>query len=168
MGFEPTVPFRITGFQDQLLKPLGHLSIYGMSAKNIISQFTSRVNRIHPGVCPLFLFAAIEFPCKMVYTSFCQTIVLYTTLCGKGFGMQQELEQLKGEVEGIVYYNEDTGFSVLDFDVGGELVCVSASLPTSTRAKGWCCTAPLCITHLRAAVQAVACEHQMPSSANAI
>ena len=26
MGFEPTVPFGITGFQDQLLKPLGHLS----------------------------------------------------------------------------------------------------------------------------------------------
>ena len=27
VGFEPTVPFGITGFQDQLLKPLGHLSI---------------------------------------------------------------------------------------------------------------------------------------------
>ena len=26
VGFEPTVPFSITGFQDQLLKPLGHLS----------------------------------------------------------------------------------------------------------------------------------------------
>ena len=26
MGFEPTVPHDITGFQDQLLKPLGHLS----------------------------------------------------------------------------------------------------------------------------------------------
>ena len=26
MGFEPTVPCEITGFQDQLLKPLGHLS----------------------------------------------------------------------------------------------------------------------------------------------
>jgi hypothetical protein len=25
-GFEPPVPFGITGFQDQLLKPLGHLS----------------------------------------------------------------------------------------------------------------------------------------------
>ena len=30
MGFEPTVPLSITGFQDQLLKPLGHLSkFYG-------------------------------------------------------------------------------------------------------------------------------------------
>ena len=28
VGFEPTVPFGITGFQDQLLKPLGRLSIY--------------------------------------------------------------------------------------------------------------------------------------------
>ena len=27
VGFEPTVPFGITGFQDQLLKPLGHLSM---------------------------------------------------------------------------------------------------------------------------------------------
>ncbi len=27
VGFEPTVRLRITGFQDQLLKPLGHLSI---------------------------------------------------------------------------------------------------------------------------------------------
>ena len=26
-GFEPTVPLSITGFQDQLLKPLGHLSM---------------------------------------------------------------------------------------------------------------------------------------------
>ena len=26
IGFEPTVPFGITGFQDQLHKPLGHLS----------------------------------------------------------------------------------------------------------------------------------------------
>ncbi len=27
VGFEPTVRCRITGFQDQLLKPLGHLSV---------------------------------------------------------------------------------------------------------------------------------------------
>ena len=27
MGFEPTVRCRITGFQDRLLKPLGHLSV---------------------------------------------------------------------------------------------------------------------------------------------
>ena len=28
VGFEPTAPFGVTGFQDQLLKPLGHLSIW--------------------------------------------------------------------------------------------------------------------------------------------
>ena len=27
VGFEPTVPLSITGFQDRLLKPLGHLSL---------------------------------------------------------------------------------------------------------------------------------------------
>ena len=27
VGFEPTARFRVTGFQDQLLKPLGHLSV---------------------------------------------------------------------------------------------------------------------------------------------
>ena len=31
-GFEPPVPFDITGFQDQRLKPLGHLSIRPISA----------------------------------------------------------------------------------------------------------------------------------------
>lgn len=28
VGFEPTVRCRITGFQDRLLKPLGHLSVF--------------------------------------------------------------------------------------------------------------------------------------------
>ena len=37
VGFEPTVPFGITGFQDQLLKPLGHLSI--MSSTSILFLF---------------------------------------------------------------------------------------------------------------------------------
>ena len=32
VGFEPTVPCGITGFQDQLLKPLGHLSIMRLAA----------------------------------------------------------------------------------------------------------------------------------------
>ena len=31
VGFEPTAPFGVTGFQDQLLKPLGHLSKVVMS-----------------------------------------------------------------------------------------------------------------------------------------
>ena len=28
VGFEPTAPCGVTGFQDQLLKPLGHLSMH--------------------------------------------------------------------------------------------------------------------------------------------
>ena len=40
MGFEPTVRCRITGFQDQLLKPLGHLSknVYNYSKKKALRQ----------------------------------------------------------------------------------------------------------------------------------
>ena len=30
VGFEPTAPFGVTGFQDQLHKPLGHLSENGI------------------------------------------------------------------------------------------------------------------------------------------
>ena len=37
VGFEPTVPFGITGFQDQLLKPLGHLS--NMSSNTLTIRF---------------------------------------------------------------------------------------------------------------------------------
>ena len=32
VGFEPTAPCGVTGFQDQLLKPLGHLSIMRLAA----------------------------------------------------------------------------------------------------------------------------------------
>ena len=39
VGFEPTVPFDITGFQDRLLKPLGHLS-----TREIIHFIFSPVN----------------------------------------------------------------------------------------------------------------------------
>ena len=31
VGFEPTVRCRITGFQDRLLKPLGHLSVFSVA-----------------------------------------------------------------------------------------------------------------------------------------
>ena len=39
VGFEPTVRCRITGFQDRLLKPLGHLSV---QAKYSISKLKSQ------------------------------------------------------------------------------------------------------------------------------
>ena len=47
VGFEPTVPFGITGFQDQLLKPLGHLSESSVlnSAYMILAKYFSNVNR---------------------------------------------------------------------------------------------------------------------------
>ena len=43
-GFEPPVPFDITGFQDQRLKPLGHLSPDEI-AINIIAEPSGFVNR---------------------------------------------------------------------------------------------------------------------------
>ena len=52
VGFEPTVLCSITGFQDQLLKPLGHLSvtpicyhIAGGSVKNGLADFAALVQR---------------------------------------------------------------------------------------------------------------------------
>ena len=39
VGFEPTAPFGVTGFQDQLLKPLGHLSIM-----NVFIDYPSAIN----------------------------------------------------------------------------------------------------------------------------
>ena len=39
VGFEPTVPLSITGFQDRLLKPLGHLPNLKMVTLQISLQF---------------------------------------------------------------------------------------------------------------------------------
>ena len=44
MGFEPTVPCEITGFQDRLLKPLGHLSGYADESLIIIAHKIKVVN----------------------------------------------------------------------------------------------------------------------------
>ena len=41
MGFEPTAPFGVTGFQDQLLKPLGHLS----TSAFLLYQIDSKLSR---------------------------------------------------------------------------------------------------------------------------
>jgi hypothetical protein len=38
VGFEPTAPFSVTGFQDRLLKPLGHLSKHMQNALNQYSK----------------------------------------------------------------------------------------------------------------------------------
>ena len=44
VGFEPTVPDGITGFQDRLLKPLGHLSGYADESLIIIAHKIKVVN----------------------------------------------------------------------------------------------------------------------------
>ena len=58
-GFEPPVPFDITGFQDQRLKPLGHLSM-SEPAKFIITVNESFVN-------PFFLVFLNNFDCQEVW-----------------------------------------------------------------------------------------------------
>ena len=46
VGFEPTAPFGVTDFQDQLLKPLGHPSTY---SKMIV---VNKKMVTHPGFEP--------------------------------------------------------------------------------------------------------------------
>ncbi len=48
MGFEPTVPCGITGFQDQLHKPLGHPSVSGTYC--IITKGPYPVNKAFLGI----------------------------------------------------------------------------------------------------------------------
>ena len=45
------------------------------------------------------------------------------------FEAPQELEELRGTAEGITFRNEESGFTVADFAVGGELVTVVGVLP---------------------------------------
>ena len=56
MGFEPTVPCGITGFQDQLLKPLGHLSIKSLLSNDLII-ISQKIKNRNPFVLELrFMF----------------------------------------------------------------------------------------------------------------
>lgn len=48
VGFEPTVPCGITGFQDRLLKPLGHLSEFADESLIII---THKAEVVNPFLC---------------------------------------------------------------------------------------------------------------------
>ena len=49
VGFEPTAHCCVTGFQDQLLKPLGHLSEYRLQKPCIILAYCFPfVNRFSP------------------------------------------------------------------------------------------------------------------------
>ena len=45
VGFEPTVPLGITGFQDQLLKPLGHLSASAVLTAYLLYNKTVPLSR---------------------------------------------------------------------------------------------------------------------------
>jgi hypothetical protein len=51
VGFEPTAPFGVTGFQDQLLKPLGHPSNRNYQQKQNIVYHKSKVS-VNPGKRP--------------------------------------------------------------------------------------------------------------------
>ena len=53
-GFEPPVPFGITGFQDQRHQPLGHLSIHKEPALIIISAYGAKVNDNLWTLCDLY------------------------------------------------------------------------------------------------------------------
>ena len=53
VGFEPTAHCCVTGFQDRLLKPLGHLSGYLSETLTIILDTSSVVNH--------FLSCDVEF-----------------------------------------------------------------------------------------------------------
>ena len=57
-GFEPPVPFSITGFQDQRLQPLGHLSM-SEPALLIITDHCSFVNHFLKII--RFFFATFQF-----------------------------------------------------------------------------------------------------------
>ena len=59
VGFEPTAPFGVTGFQDRLLKPLGHLS---KRCLNSIPKIQVLVNNFFPFfTSKYFIFGQIVF-----------------------------------------------------------------------------------------------------------
>ena len=63
MGFEPTAPFGVTGFQDRLLKPLGHLS------KCCLNSITKLCNLVNDFFSTFFNFKISIFFCDIF--SFC-------------------------------------------------------------------------------------------------
>ena len=70
VGFEPTVPCGITGFQDQLLKPLGHLSVldtFSIIAKSINSCQQQNIPQLKEATIVLHLGLPKE---PIVYISY--------------------------------------------------------------------------------------------------
>lgn len=81
----------------------------------------------------------------------------------------KKLETLEGEVAGIVFHNSDTGFAVLDFDIGGELVAVVGEFTDVSEGEGLLLHGSFAHHPTYGAqFKAVACEHRLPSTANAI
>ena len=65
VGFEPTAPCGVTGFQDQLLKPLGHLSItvllyqIGPIISNNVISYKKKSWRLKPAFSCVFVIKLI-------------------------------------------------------------------------------------------------------------
>lgn len=81
----------------------------------------------------------------------------------------KQLEQLKGEVADIVFYNEDSGFCVFNLDAGGELVCAVGEFTQIGEGEELLLHGSFCYhpTYGRQ-FKVSACEHSMPTSATAI
>lgn len=80
-----------------------------------------------------------------------------------------ETQQLEGEVEHIVYHNDDTGFTVLELNVGGELYPVVGEFYELAEGESVVLHGTFG-HHATYGMQfkSVACERKMPSGASAI
>lgn len=88
---------------------------------------------------------------------------------GKEVVMQQELETLTGSVDAVIFRNSDSGFAVLDFISGEELICVVGILPEvqvgeELELMGTFSSHPTYGYQFKAEV----CTRKLPATANAI
>ena len=67
VGFEPTAHCCVTGFQDQLLKPLGHLSEYLSETAFIILQGFGNVNGKNVSYDIGILVCGANHPCLSLW-----------------------------------------------------------------------------------------------------
>ena len=72
VGFEPTAPFSVTGFQDRLLKPLGHLSKHTENVQLSIANCVLPVNlQVHAGfrllLWPQAEIAPLSLECQFLH-----------------------------------------------------------------------------------------------------
>ena len=50
---------------------------------------------------------------------------------------QREYIKISGSVEDVIFKNEETGFCVLDLDIGGELVCAVGAMGAVEAGESW-------------------------------